>query len=105
MTERLAGLRAALVAPRDAAALAVFRIAFGTIVAISALRFLGYGWADEFFIQPTFHFHYWGFGWLPVAPGPVIRLLFATLAGLGGLVAVGLCYRPAIALLFVVFTY
>lgn len=107
MTEgqAVARLRAALVAPRDAAALAAFRIAFGAIVALSALRFLAYGWVDEFFIQPSFHFHYWGFGWLPVAPGPVIRFLFAALAGLGALVALGLCYRPAVASLFAVFTY
>ena len=58
MTDHLDRLRAALTVPQDAAAVAAFRIAFGTIIAISALRFLDYGWADEFFVQPTFHFHY-----------------------------------------------
>ena len=45
------GCARALAAPRDIAALAAFRVAFGAIVAISALRFLAYGWIDELFVQ------------------------------------------------------
>ena len=61
--------RAALVAPRDIASLAAFRVAFGLIVVASSLRFLAYGWIDDMFVMPQFRFAYWGFGWVP-APSP-----------------------------------
>ena len=44
--------RAALVAPRDIASLAAFRVAFGLIVVASSLRFLAYGWIDDMFVMP-----------------------------------------------------
>lgn len=94
-----------LFAPRDIAALAVFRIAFGLMVAVSAARFLAYGWVDVFFVEPKFHFTYWGFGWIPALPAPWIHAVFAALGALGLCVAVGFCYRVAIALLFVTFSY
>jgi len=62
-------VRTALAAPRDIAALAVFRMALGLIAFVSALRFLAYGWIDELFIRPTVRFSYWGFDWIPV-PSP-----------------------------------
>ena len=97
--------RAALVAPRDIASLAAFRVAFGLIVVASSLRFLAYGWIDDMFVMPKFRFAYWGLGWVP-APSPAVTYaLFAALAVLGALVAVGLWFRPAVALLFLVFTY
>jgi hypothetical protein len=94
-----------LLAPRDIAALALFRVAFGLMVAVSAARFLAYGWVQEFFVRPKFHFTYWGFGWVPALPAPWIHVVFGVLGVLGLCVAVGLYYRVAIALLFVTFTY
>jgi hypothetical protein len=104
---RWADLRAALAAPRDIAALAAFRVAFGAIVVISALRFLanGRGWIEAMFVVPTFHFAYWGFGWLPLPSPAATYGLFVLLGLVGLLVAVGLFYRVAATLLFVVFTY
>ena len=57
------------------------------------------------FMMPKLHFAYWGFGWVP-APSPAIApALFVVLALLGALVAAGLWFRPAIAALFLLFTY
>ena len=94
-----------LLAPRDIAALAVFRVAFGLMVAVSAARFLAYGWVQEFFVRPKFHFSYWGFEWVPALPAPWIHIVFGILGLLGLCVALGFYYRVAIALLFVTFTY
>jgi vitamin K-dependent gamma-carboxylase len=94
-----------LLAPRDIAALAVFRVAFGLMVTVSAARFLAYGWVDEFFVRPKFHFAYWGFGWLPALSAPWIHAVFGVLGVLGLCVALGFYYRVAVALLFVTFTY
>lgn len=104
---RWAAMRAALRAPRDLAALVVFRVALGAIVLVSALRFLanGHGWIDAMFVRPKLHFAYWGFEWLPQPSPAATYALFVALGLLGLLVAVGLFYRVAAALLFVVFTY
>ncbi len=94
-----------LLAPRDVAALVAFRVAFGLLVTVSATRFLAYGWIDDLFARPGFHFRYWGFGWVPALPAPWIHVVFVALAVLGLCVAVGLFYRVTTALLFVLFTY
>lgn len=102
---RLASLARRLSAPTDIASLVAFRIAFGLVVATSALRFLAYGWIDELFVRTSFRFRYWGFGWVPALPDEWAWALFALLLVLGLCVAAGLFYRAAVALLFVVFTY
>lgn len=89
---------------RDAAALAVFRMAFGTLVAVSAVRFLAYGWVDTLF-DTRFRFHYFGFGWVPSLGVEGVRALFVALVVLGILVAFGALYRVAIVLLFIAFTW
>lgn len=106
MTEQVrARLWRWLLAPRDAAALAVFRILFGLLVSISAIRFLAYGWVDDLLARPTFHFKYWGLAWVPALPAPYLHLVFGLLVLLGLAVSAGLFYRPAIVLLFLAFSY
>jgi vitamin K-dependent gamma-carboxylase len=82
-----------LLEPVDVAWLAAFRILFGLALAVSMLRFLGYGWVDEFFVEPTFHFKYWGFEWVEPLPGPLMHALFALLALLALGLALGLAFR------------
>jgi hypothetical protein len=102
---RLDRLRVLLTAPVDAAGIAAFRVLFGLIATISAIRFLAYGWVDDFFVKPRFFFKYWGFEWVVVPPAPYVHALFVALAVLGVVVALGLFYRVAIVLLFVGFAY
>ncbi|MDP2272013.1 MAG: HTTM domain-containing protein [Archangium sp.] len=89
---------------RDAAALAVFRMAFGALVAISALRFLAYGWVDTLFAVP-FRFQYFGFEWVPSPGVEGVRAMFVALVLLGVMVALGAFYRLAIVALFVTFSW
>jgi hypothetical protein len=105
MGSRASRLWAFLLAPRDIAALAVFRAALGLLITVSAIRFLAYGWVDTLFVRPRFHFTYWGFDWVPALPAPWMHGLFAALAVLGLCLAAGLFYRVAVGLLFVAFTY
>lgn len=97
-------VRSWLAGERDAAALAVFRMAFGMLVAVSAVRFLAYGWIDALF-DVKYRFTYWGFAWVPSPGVETVRLLFVALVVLGLLVAAGALYRLAMPLLFVVFTW
>ncbi len=95
----LAGLRARLVAPVDASWLAAFRVIYGVLLAVSMGRFLAYGWVESFFVEPHFHFKYWGFAWVEPLPGPLLHGLFALLLVLALCIAAGLFYRAS-ALLF-----
>jgi vitamin K-dependent gamma-carboxylase len=63
------------------------------------LRFIVYGWIDDFFVTPRLHFKYWGFGWIEVLPPAQMHALFWVLAGLALAMTVGLAHRIA-ALLF-----
>jgi hypothetical protein len=99
------GLWRRLYAPKDIAALVVFRVALGLLITVSAARFLAYGWVDELFVKPRFHFTYWGFSWVPALPAPWMHGVFVALGVLGFCVAVGLFYRVVVPLLFVAFTY
>lgn len=94
-------------APRtvDVAWLAALRALFGAVMAISALRFLAYGWVEPLWIEPTFHFRYWGFGWVPLPPPGGMYALFAALFVLALLVTVGLWFRVSAALFALLFAY
>lgn len=95
----------ALGAPTETAGLVVFRVALGLLGSISAMRFLAFGWVEELFVQPRFFFSYFGFGWVHVAPAPVMRGLFVALAGLGLCIAAGLFTRAALVLFALAFAY
>ena len=92
-------LHALLLAPVDAAWLAALRVMFGLLLCVSMLRFVAYGWVDRFFVQPRFHFKYWGFAWVEPLPAAAMHGLFWALAGLALLVAAGALYRASSLLL------
>ncbi len=97
-------LRTYLSQTTSAAPLAVFRIAFGVMMCFSIIRFWYHGWIHTLYIQPKFHFSYYGFDW--VKPfGDYTYLLFV-ICGISSIfVALGLKYRLAIITFFLSFTY
>ena len=91
--------------PLDIAALAVYRILFGLLMFVGTLRFIGQGWVDRLYVEPTYHFKYWGFEWVQV-PGPTgLYLLYGGIALSALLVALGAFYRVAIIAFWCLFTY
>jgi vitamin K-dependent gamma-carboxylase len=98
-------LETALFTPSDLGWLCAFRVLYGLAMCISMLRFIGYGWIDEYFVRPRFHFSYWGFSWVePLSRSSMYGLAWM-LAVLALAVAAGFCFRIS-ALLFVIgFTY
>lgn len=102
---RAARLIGWLTRPTDVAALVVFRVALGLLVAVGSLRFILNGWIERFFIAPSFAFKYWGFSWVQAWPAWGMYLHFGLLALLGLFVAAGLFYRTSIVLAFLGFTY
>jgi len=85
--------------------LATFRFLFGSIMFISGLRFIAKGWIQEFYLEPKFHFKYYGFEWVDVLPEYGLYLVFGLLlfSALG--IALGFLYRLNTILFFLCFTY
>ena len=94
-----------LFAPIDAASVAVFRIMFGGILMWEVSRYFSYGWIADYFVDPTFLFHYPGFEWVTPWPGEGMYWHFGVLGVLAFLITVGLFYRVAIVLFFLGFAY
>jgi hypothetical protein len=91
--------------PVDAAALGVFRIAFGLAVAIDAWRYLGYGWVRAYYVTPKLHFTYLFFDFVRPWPGEWMLVHFWAMSALALLVAAGVFYRVASVLLFLSYAY
>ena len=88
----------------EASTLAFFRLAFGFMMVLSLARFASYGWINTFYIQPQFHFTYYGFEWVKPL-GDYTYLLFF-ISGLAALfVAIGYKYKLSIIIFFLSFTY
>ena len=89
----------------DGASLAVFRIAFGIIGLVSAVRLVAHGWATTRYAGPSLRFTYLGFDWVPKPSEGAMLALLAVVALAAVLVAAGCWYRPAIVTFFVGFTW
>lgn len=87
----------------DPASLAVARIAFGSVVVLSAVRTVAYGWTDSLYAGPTHRFTYLGLGWVP-QPGPLlIRVLVLATAAAGLALIAGWRTRTAALALLLTF--
>ncbi len=88
----------------NAAPLAVFRIGFGLMMCYGIIRFWANDWIETQYLQPNFHFSYYGFEWIkPV--GNFTYVIFIICGISAFLVALGLKYRLAIIAFFLSFTY
>ena len=75
--------------PVDIASLVVFRIAFGAIMLWEVWRHFAFGWIGPTYIEPTFHFTYFGFDWVHPWPGGWMYLHFWILGVLAACIMVG----------------
>lgn len=94
-----------LTAPRDIAALAVYRMLIGGLMCVGALRFMSNGWIERLYVQPDFHFKYWGFEWVQVPGETGLYLLFSGIALAAFMIAIGAFYRVAVIGFWCLFTY
>jgi len=89
----------------SAAPLTVYRICFGLLMLFSTIRFISKGWVQSLYIEPSFHFSYQGFEWIPYPSEAGIWFLFISLIVCSVLITVGLFYRYATIIFFLSFTY
>lgn len=78
---------------------------FGAIMLWEVWRYFSHGWIERYFVEPTFHFKYDGFGWVQPWGQTGMRLHFTLLGILAACIALGFCYRIAAPLFFLAFTY
>ncbi len=91
--------------PTSILPLVIFRMAFGVLMLISTLRFAANGWIGTFYIEPQFHFTFFGFGWVQPLPGNGMYIIFALLALFSVMIVFGAFYRISIVAFFLLFTY
>ena len=91
--------------PVSIAPLVTFRIIFGALMVVSTIRFLWLGWVEDHYLQPGFHFKYYGFGWVEVLPAPWMYAIHLVLILAAVCVMLGYYYRIAAVALFLLFTY
>jgi len=94
-----------LYAPVDIGLIVVFRVAFGACMVIEVGRYFAKSWIDRQFISPAFHFRYYGFEWVHVAPGNGMYVVFTLLGISAALMAIGFLYRIAATVFAVLFTW
>lgn len=90
--------------PVDIASLVVFRVVFGCTMMVEVWRYFKREWIDRYFIDPEFHFKYYGFGWVKPWPDDGMYWHFVVMAVLGLFIAIGFCYRLSAILFFLAFT-
>ena len=103
--QAMTSLAAWLVSPVDAASMVAFRFVFGLIVAYLGTDYIVVGRVEALYVNPAFHFTYYGFDWVQPFPSGAMTLFFATMSLLGLAVAVGFLYRFTAPLLALALTY
>jgi hypothetical protein len=90
--------------PVKAAPLAVFRVLFGLLMLYTTLRFVVQGWVEKYYVEPQFHFKYYGFEFVESLGVYTYVLYFISfLAALG--ITLGYKYRLSTIVFFLSFTY
>ena len=88
-----------LFAPVDIAPLVFFRIAFGLLMLIEIAAYTFSGYLRQHWIDPQFHFTYYGFGWVVKPPGNwmyvLAGLLMLSAGGLTSTVVGSVALEPA----------
>ena len=85
--------------------LGVFRIFFGCLMIILVARYFYNGWINKYFIETNFHFKYWGFEWVQAWPEIWMYIHFIVMGLAAIFITLGLFYKIAILLFFILFTY
>ncbi len=91
--------------PCDGSGLGAFRLLFGALMCFSVLRFWAYGWIEDVYLRPSFHFTYFGFDWVEPWQGNGLYVHFALMALSAFSLCIGLFSRASAAIFFVTFTY
>ncbi len=88
----------------DNSSLVFFRFCYGFLIAAESYGAILTGWVDRTLIQPKFTFSYIGLEWLQPLSGDGMYYYFILMGTCGLLVMIGLFYRTATTLFFILWT-
>jgi hypothetical protein len=88
----------------SAASAAFFRIAFGLAMIVNAALYVPV-LVDRYYVAPSYTFGYPWFEWVHPAPAIGMYAVYAAMMMCGALIAVGLWYRWALGIFFLLTTY
>ena len=91
--------------PTDVASVVFFRFCFGMLMFWEITRYFYFGWVEDLFVRPQFHFQYELFMWIVPLPGNGMYVLFGVLGILALMISFGLFYRLAAILFFLGYGY
>jgi len=72
---------------------------------LAVAGYFDHNWIDRYWIEPPFHFSYYGFDWVYPWPGDLMYLHFVVLGILASFIMIGFKYRISAILFFLGFTY
>lgn len=98
-------MRKLLTTPTPIAPLAVFRVLFGFIMTVSVVRFALNGWIEELYVQPAYHFTFYGLDWVEPLGETGMYVLFLVMGLAAAAIMLGWRYRIAVLVFFLSFTY
>ncbi|MDX1906987.1 MAG: HTTM domain-containing protein [Bacteroidia bacterium] len=91
--------------PVPVAPLVTLRIGFGLMMLVATVRFLALGWVQTHYLEPVFHFTFFGFGWVRPLPAPLMYGLHYLMIVCSVGIIIGWQYRVAALVFAVSFTY
>ena len=89
----------------DAGSITVFRVGFGIILLWDVWRYYAKGWVERFYVQPEFHFKYYGFEWVQPWSGDGMYIHFALMGICAFFIIIGAFYRLATVVFTLAFSY
>lgn len=89
----------------DARPFALFRLLFGLLLTVSALRFVGKGWVESLYLAPPLRFPWPGFDWVPEPTAAGFHALFGLMVLTGLTIAAGHWRRASAAVHLVCFLW
>lgn len=91
--------------PKRIAPLVTFRILFGGLMMVGAVRFMLSGWVERLYVEPDFFFKFYGFEWVQPLGLWGSYALYSLIALSAGGIMLGWRYRMSAALFFLSFSY
>ncbi len=94
-----------IASPKDITPLITFRVLFGGLMMVGALRFMTNGWIEKLYGEPSFFFKFYGVEWVTVPSEIGIYWLYGAIALSAGCIMIGFLYRIMTVVFFLTFTY
>src|SRR4051812_231528 len=91
--------------PVDIASLVFFRVVFGLLMCYQSSWYLSNRRIERYWLEPRMLFKYYGFEWVQPLPGHGLHILFVVLCLAAFCFAIGFCYRAAVLIFCVGYTY